>query len=70
MAATIVKHKGEILVVRKVSTNEKRSIYRLSTTKQYQKFLSLVMNKQLSVNQFTGNVKELQEIVSKIKEAI
>lgn len=43
---------------------------KLPLREQYSKLLGLVINTKLRINDFTGNVKELENIIVKIKEAI
>jgi len=69
MAKTI-KFKNKTLFIRVPTQDELKHFNSLKPSKSYSKYLGLVINEKLTVNNFTGNIKELQNLVAEIKEVL
>lgn len=61
---------GQKLLVRVPSKQEINSFKKQKPSSCYSKYLNLVINERLTVNDFSGNINELNQLIIKIKECI
>ena len=63
-----IEWQEKLLLLKPIAKSEARSISKLKPSEQYGKYLDLVINKRFRINDFNGNINELQALVTRIKK--
>lgn len=71
MAVSVIEIRNKRYVLKLPGESERRYLKGLKkSSESYSKLLSLVINRKLTLNSFTGDIAHLNEIINEIKEAL
>jgi len=65
-----IKYKGKLLFIRRPTIAEQKHFNSLKPSLRYSKYLGLIINKKIGVNDFTGDIQGLQELIKEIRKGI